>query len=181
MSMIDLSRTRFIITAWPDNRWPVEIFNWIEFLMKDITPATAEYRDSVKKKHVVCARNTAVKESALGSDPIYEWFVFMDRDIRPNKHTAKFLALEADVKSCQVDQAEKTAWGWPHDFHESIWCTSRMVLERIEPPWFMQQFNADGTEMVGCLCVSFATKVRAAGFSIAHGGWAEHDRDNSWC
>lgn len=179
--MIDLSRTRFIVTAWPDHRWPVETIKWIEGLMSSVTPARPDYRDSINKKNIVCARNTAILESALGSDKSYEWFVFLDRDVRPSEHTAMFLGLEADVKCCMVEQADKTAYMRPTDFHESIWCTSRRVLEAIKPPWFMHEYNETGTEMVGCICVSFSKKVRAAGFSIAHGGWAEHDRDKSWC
>lgn len=181
--MIDLAHTRFIVTAWPDHRWPLEIVRWIESLMSGITPARPDYRTSVKKQHVVCARNWAIKHEALASHPDYQWFVFLDRDVRPcsGNKTSRFLALDADVKSCQVEHGNKAAYSWPDDFHEPIWCTSRKVLEAIEPPWFVQAFSADGTEMDGCICTSFRNKVLTAGFSIAHGGWADHDRDGSWC
>lgn len=181
--MIDLAHTRFIVTAWPDHRWPLEIVRWIESLMSGVTPARPDYRASVKKQNVVCARNYAIKTEALGSHPDYKWFVFLDRDVRPcpGNKTTRFLALDADVKSCQVEHGNKAAYSWPDDFHEPIWCTSRRVLEAMEPPWFLQSYNEDGTEMAGCICVSFRKKVLEAGFSIAHGGWAEHDRDGSWC
>lgn len=181
--MIDLSRTRFIVTAWPDHRWPLEIVRWIRGLMANVQPVRKDYETSVKKKNVVCARNFAIKHFALGSDPAYEWFVFLDRDVRPRQgeETTRFLRLGKDVMSCQVKHSNEGAYSWPDDFHEPIWCTSRRVLEAIEPPWFMQRYNEDGTEMDGCICRSFREKVLEAGFSIAHGGFADHDRDGSWC
>ena len=181
--MIDLSKTRIIVTAWPDHRWPLEIMRWIEGLMVGVVHRD-DYRSSVKVKNRVCARNHAIKYDALGSDPSYEWFVFLDHDVRPfqGDKTTRFLRLEADVKCCEVKHGpDDTAYSWPDDFHEPIWCTSRHVLESIEPPWFVQHYNADHTEMDGCICQSFRTKVLDAGFTIAHGGWAKHDRDGSWC
>lgn len=179
--MIDLSKTRFIVTAWPDNRWPVEVVSFVEKLMENVPDRRIDYRDSLVKADRTCARNVAIKESALESHPSYQWFVFIDHDVRPQVETPSFLLLDADVKCCQVPMAKKTAWSHPTSFHEAIWCTSRRVLEAIEAPWFMQQYNADGTEMDGCICSSFRNKVIQAGFTIAHGGWAEHDRDGSWC
>lgn len=178
--MIDLSRTRFIVTCWPDQRWPVEVIAFIEGLMAGVDHRP-DYRDSLKKSDRTCARNTAVRESALGSHRTYEHFVFIDRDVRPTEATAKFLELNADIKCCQVPMDHVLAWVWPDSFHEALWCTSRKVLESIEPPWFMQRYNDEGTEMEGCICQSFREKALAAGFTIAHGGWAEHDRDGSWC
>lgn len=182
-SMIDLAHTRFIVTAWPDHRWPLEIMRWMEGLMENVTPARKDYRSSVKVKNVECARNHAIKFDALRSDKSYEWFVFLDRDVRPRQGdtTTKFLRLTEDVKCCQVEHGTDTAYAWPDDFHEPIWCTSRDVLEAIKPPWFVQHYNEDHTEMVGCICKSFREKVLDAGFTIAHGGRADHDREGSWC
>ena len=179
--MIDLTKTRFIVCAWPDHRWPVEIVWWIEELMIGVEPARPDYRDSIKTRNVVCARNVAILESALGSHSDYEWFIFLDRDVRPGPRTTKFLDLQADVKCCAVEHDSKHAFAWPDSFHCSLWCASRHVLETIQPPWFMREYNASGTQMVGCLCNSFRKKVLEAGFTIAHGGWAEHDSDGSWC
>lgn len=179
--MIDLARTRWIVTAWPDHRWPVEITWWIEKLLKGVTPLRPDYRDSVNKRDQVCARNTAIVESALASPKEYQWFVFLDHDVRPNELTARFLELDADVKCCEVPMELPMAWDWPDKFHDALWCTSRNVLDAIKPPWFMQSYNENGTEMEGCICQSFRSKVIEAGFSIAHGGWADHDRDGSWC
>ena len=181
--MIDLSKTRIIVTAWPDHRWPLEIIRWIEGLMVGVVHRD-DYRSSVKVKNRECARNHAIRYDALGSDPSYEWFVFLDHDVRPlqGDKTTRFLRLEADVKCCEVKHGpDDTAYSWPTDFHEPFWCTSRKVLEAIEPPWFVQHYNEDHTQMVGCICKSFQQKVLAAGFTIAHGGWAKHDRDGSWC
>lgn len=179
--MIDLEKTRFIVTAYPDNRWPVEVVAFVEKLMDNVTPLRPDYRDSLVVYDRTCARNSAIKESALGSHPNYQWFVFIDHDVRPQVTTPQFLMLDADVKCCQVPMQRPTAWSSPTSFHEAIWCTSRKVLQAIEPPWFMQRYNEDGTRLEGCICQSFRDKVLEAGFTIAHGGWAEHDRDGSWC
>ena len=176
---IDLSRTRVIVTAWPDNRWPVEIINWIEQLFAGVDVDREQYRVSVKKQDRTCARNTAVLKHALQSP--YDWFIFVDSDVRPGSATSQFLKLDADIKCCEVPMRTETAWCWPHSFHESLWCTSRRVLEGIKAPWFMQRYNEDGTELDGCLCQYFRDKALAAGFSISHGGWAKHDLDGSWC
>ena len=179
--MINLARTRFIVTAYSDNRWPVELTWWIETLTKDIKTRD-DYRVSINKRHMICARNVAILEGALQSDPHFDWFVFADKDVRPDNRTARFLELETDVKCCQVEQGRKDAWSWPDDFHDSIWCTSRKVLESIAPPWFTEhKLNETGTELIGCMCNTFRAKVLEAGFTISHGGWAEHDRDQSWC
>lgn len=143
----------------------------------DLHPA---YKETHRVKNVVCARNTAVIK-AIQSDKHFEHFVFLDRDVRPGKHTDAFLHLSADVKSCQVPMREVTAWSQPTSFHEAIWSTSRAVLESLKPPYFMMRYNETGTKALGCLCLSFREQVLAAGYSIAHGGWAEHDRDESWC
>ena len=176
---IEIARTHFIITSWPDKRWPVETVEWIEHLTWK-TDSRRDNRTTIKKKNVVCARNTAIKV-ALNTDRHFEHFVFLDRDVRPTERTRRFLELDADVRCCQVQQRVQTAYSWPTSFHESIWATSRHVLEAIEPPWFMHRYTADGCNMLGCICQSFRDKVLEAGFSIAHGGWAEHDRDESWC
>jgi len=149
--------------------------------MKGVAPAREDYRYSLKKENIECARNTAIAEAALASDPSFKWFIFVDKDIRPDGRTKRFLDLDKDVKCCQVEQRSKDAWAWPNDFHDAMWCTSRHVLETIEPPWFKFRYNKDGTQMDGCMCQSFRDKVLEAGFTIAHGGWAEHDRDGSWC
>lgn len=178
--MIDLSRARFIVTAWPDNRWPVEIIHWIEKTTKG-TECRLDNRTSIRVKNIVCARNWAVQNGALGSNQHFNQFVFIDRDVRPTEDTIAFLELKTDVKCCQVQQRVKTAYSNTDSFHESIWSTSRKVLESIKPPWFMHKYNAAGTEMIGCICQSFRTKVLELGFTISHGGYAEHDRDGSWC
>lgn len=183
--MIDLSKTRFIIFAWPNHQWSVELIWFIEHLMKGIEPAGVDYRDSINKRNIVCARNWAVLYSALGSSDKYEHFVFSDNDIRPdvgpNSRTTTFLELDADIKCCQVHPCKDDAWTRPDTFHDALWSTSREVLQAIKPPWFTQKYNSTGTEMDGCMCSTFRQKAIDAGFTIAHGGWARHDSHGSWC
>jgi len=178
--LVDLSKTRFICTAYPDHRWPVQLMMWIEGLMQDIDHRP-DYRDSLNKKNMVCARNTAILASALGSHPSFEWFIFVDHDVKPDWRSTPFLELQSDIKCCQVTQNSPYCYGWPDSFHDALWCTSRAVLEAIGPPYFWIDYNDNKTDMLHCMCESFRQKALAAGFSISHGGYAEHDRDASWC
>jgi hypothetical protein len=179
--MIDLKKTRFICTNWPDKCWNEETVIWIEGLMEHVRPHSPDYRKSVCKSNIVCARNTAILKEAIGSLKTYEHFVFIDRDVRPTPLTTSFLELETDVKVCQMSHRSEAAWSKPDSFHESLWCTTRDVLEAVKPPWFQHTYNSTGTEMLTCLCHSFRTKVIQAGFTISHGGWAKHDQLKSWC
>lgn len=178
--MIDLTKAKFIVTAWPDHRWPVQTIKWIHDLVGKQDNWLERHCDSLKKADVVCARNTAM-QMCLDYPPEFEWFVFLDRDVRPNEHTKAFLELDTDVKCCQVEMYSKQAWSSPTAFHEAIWCTHKKVLEAIEPPWFEHRYNDSKTEAIGCICQSFRDKALEAGFTISHGGWAEHDKDGSWC
>lgn len=176
---IDLSRTRFFVTAWPDQRWPIEVMWFIETVTKGL-PVHPEYRNNLKVRDRTCARNTAIRR-ALDSPDHFEWFCFIDNDVRPGPKSLRFFDLDADVICCEVPMRADTAWNWPDAYHEPMWCTSRGVLEAIDPPWFIQFYSDDGTKQDGCICQSFRRKVLTAGFTIAHGGWAEHDQDASWC
>ena len=178
--MIDLARTRFIVTSWPRARWSIEVMSFIEVMMRDVQPVRKDYRSSVVKKDRTCARNTAIRDYALRAPEEFQHFIFIDEDVRPQEATPQFLELTADVVSCQVPMENKTAWSKPDSFHEAFWFTSRHVLQAIKPPWFMQGYSADGCDLSGCICKSFRAKVLEAGFTIAHGGGAEHDRDGSW-
>lgn len=176
---IDLSRTMFFVTAWPDQKWPVEVMWFIEQATKGLS-VHPDYRNNVVVRDRTCARNTAIQR-ALSSPADFGWFIFIDNDVRPGMRSMRFLDLGADVNSCEVPMRTATAWSWPDAFHDPMWSISRAVLEAIDPPWFMQPYNQDSTRMEGCICKSFQKKVLAAGFTIAHGGWAEHDQDASWC
>ena len=178
--MIDLSKTKVIVTAWPDQRWPVQLVHWIERLFSGVD-TRQDFRDSIKVRNQVCARNQAVKISALRSHTSYEWFIFVDHDVRPVIGTETFLELDTDVRCCQMPHNSKTAWGRPDAFHDGLWAISRESLTRIEGPWFYHSYNDDHTQMEACICSSFRSKALEAGLTISHGGWAEHDRDGSWC
>lgn len=179
--MIDLSRTRFVITCYPKPRPAAEIWAFIELMMRDMAPAHREYRAINVTPDRTCARNVGVLDFALRSPKEFEHFVFIDQDVKPTKNTPKFLKIKADVVSCQVPMKDPAAWSNQDSFHEALWHTRREVLQAIDPPWFMQRYTNDGCAHDGCICQSFRDKAKAAGFSIAHGGWAEHDQDGSWC
>jgi hypothetical protein len=172
---LDLNETRVVVFAYPDHRWPLDIVCWYEQLQKK-WPKIG--RTSLAKKNQVCARNHAI-ESSLKTH--YNSFIFCDADVKPVWRTDSFLALETDVKCCQMEHRSRFAWTDPTSFHDGLWFTTREVLEAIEPPWFHHTYNHQHTEMLHCICHSFAEKAKAAGFTISHGGWAEHEGDKSWC
>jgi hypothetical protein len=181
--MIDIAKTRFIVIAWPDNRWPVETQWWINHLTRGhaIRP---DNMLSTNVDNVECARNDAIKR-AINSHDAFEHFVFIDRDVRPivatPSATDEFLALDKDVKCCRMEHRSQNAWANDESFHDALWSAPRHVLESVPPPWFTMRYNEDHTRMLGCICQSFRDRVLLAGFTIGHAGWANHDQDKSWC
>lgn len=172
---LDLNETRLVVTCWPNHRWPMETTCWFEELQRKFPKIQ---RGSYTIRNQVCARNAIIERSLATS---CKSFIFIDQDVMPGRRTEAFLELDTDVKCCQMEHRSKFAWTEPTSFHDGLWFTTREVLESITPPWFHHTYNEQHTEMLHCICRSFADNATRAGFTISHGGWAEHDGDKSWC
>lgn len=171
--MIDLTCTRFVLVSL-ERRLTIEQMLWMESLVPNCSRKfTAIHVDGIEN-----AKNQAVFVALESQE---DFFVFMDDDVRPGPEANAFLRLDADVKCCEVPMQGERAWSQEDSFHDTLWCTSRRVLEAIEPPWFEWPRNTTHTAYLGCLCSSFKRKVVGAGFTVAHGGHAGHDSRKTWC
>ena len=74
----------------------------------------------------------------------------------------------------ETECMHEQAWGPPDAFHSGLWRTSRRVLETMEPPYFLPQYNSDATAVVGCHCNHLRRKLTEKGFSIRHVGRVDH-------
>ena len=161
-----------VIRSYPDGMTALSLTAWLNWIGIPFERIHAHWKDD---RDMSCAYNFGVKHLALkyATDQI----IFADADIRPDpQKTAPFLEIEADVVSCTytTDASHGEAWPTIMAFHTGLWRTHRTVLEAIEPPWFHWKYKDDGCDLAACLCESFAEKVVAKGFTIAHGGWAGH-------
>ena len=128
----------------------------------------------------LCGRNLAIRDCAIGSG---DWTdaLFIDNDVTPTASTWQFLEGDGDVVACRCSmKGHPHAWDHPEDFHNALWRCKTKVLRAIEPPWFNFIYSDDGCSVLGCDCLYFAKKVRAAGFTIAHRGRASHDCSRTW-
>jgi len=132
----------------------------------------------------LCAhRNTIIRDSALPmiAAKEYDWVFFVDHDVTiTHPGLEDFLAVDADVVSCNCPMGNEKAWDKPDDFHNHFWRCRPVVLQTIKPPWFAMPTSEDGCDVVGCDCLYFRQKAIAAGFTIAHGGYCGHTNAGTW-
>ena len=137
-----------------------------------------------KQVPFISGRNSAIRDAmfpALQRHPGTAWCWFLDNDVLPAyPGLDEWLAVPGDVVSCRSRMANSHAWCTPDAFHDHLWRCRPAVLYKIPPPWFTLNLSADGCDLLGCECMTFAARVKAAGFTLAHGGWCEHGNARSW-
>jgi hypothetical protein len=167
----DLNDTLVMISAHPVGHCTPHLINWL----RDIgIPSERIVVHWSKRREIISEYNYGIRY-ALRSK--FNHFIFADNDVKPNvKVTQPFLDLEEDLTCveypCQ-DRCE-SAWATQTAFHTGIFKCKRRVLERIPKPWFEYQPLDNGCSYQKCLCLNFARKAMRQGFTIAHGGWADH-------
>lgn len=132
---------------------------------------------------LIAFRNRAVRDVVLVQPAEIEWAVFVDNDVTiTHPGVDEFLKLTADVASCRCPMPPGTeAWRTANAFHTTFWFARIEVFRAMAPPWFEFRYSVDGCEMLACECQVFAEKVRAAGFTVAHGGRCGHACEGKWC
>jgi hypothetical protein len=159
-----------------------------------VPPSTADWimesfpegRRLVTKKDVPlhAGRNSMIRDAmfpAVAQYPDTEWCFFLDNDVTITyPGIDRFLAIDADVASCECPMETKNAWADEDSFHDHFWKCRPAVLRAIQPPWFNLNLSADGCDLMGCDCLTFSAKVRTAGFTIRHGGYCGHGNKRSW-
>lgn len=124
----------------------------------------------------LCARNRAIRDVLLPVIDQFDWILSIDADVTvTSPGVERFLAIDADLVSCECRMANGEAWTSPAAFHTPFWFARTKIFRVVQPPWFAYLYTPDGCELLHCDCSHFAEKCRAAGFSVAHGGHCGHD------
>ena len=139
---------------------------------------------TAKRAPLHAGRNSMIRDvmlPALTENRGVEWCWFMDNDVTiTHPGLEHWLDVEGDVVSCRCAMPGGRAWETVDAFHDHFWRCRPAVLRAIPAPWFDLNLSADGCDLLGCDCLTFAAKARAAGFVIRHGGHCEHAAARSW-
>ena len=130
------------------------------------------------------ARNSMIRDVALPfiAREKLDWIWFIDHDVTlTHPGLDRWLSIEGDVVSCDCAmRTGEAAWGAEDAFHDHFWRCRPEVLLALDPPWFCDNVSSDGCDLLGCECGPFAARVRAAGFTIRHGGYCGHAMAGTW-
>lgn len=131
---------------------------------------------------LLAARNTGIKQALEISKTLdFDHVVFCDSDVYPaGKATEEWLTLDADLTSARCETDNPGAYGGDEAFHWALSSVRLDVLKKLTAPWVTAEYNADGTQLVGCDCMTFAKKCKAVGATIAHAGLCVHLHKGSW-
>lgn len=131
-------------------------------------------------KSVILRRNLAVNQIVLPKIREADWFIFIDYDHYPVRNqTDLFLDdVQADVVGCTYDTGNNASWLEPNQFHMGLCRFRGEVFTKISAPWFMFEYNKDGTQVAQCECGYLRQKLIQAGVSITRRGYVGH-RNNS--
>jgi hypothetical protein len=139
---------------------------------------------TAKQVPLHAARNSMIRDvmlPLLDQNADLDWCCFLDNDVTiTHPGIERFLAIDGDVVSCECEMPTPNAWAEEESYHDHFWKCRPAVLRAIRPPWFDLNLSADGCDLLGCDCMTFAAKVRAAGFTIKHGGYCGHANAGTW-
>lgn len=119
---------------------------------------------------IECTYNHSIT-SALNTSS--EHFIFCDVDVIPHPSTVLVFDSHEDVVCAKCNVGHPSNW-FPGEFHTQFWWTSREVLEAIPQPFFEWEYNEEHTEILDCLCGTFAQKVKRVGKTCGHAGYIFH-------
>ena len=180
MKNFPLDKTLAVILAYPNNMVTIELLTWLQQIgvgkQISVCPVHRFYGERCTLVKEICiGMNVQVKTALEHRD--WDFFLFAENDIRPDLAlTAPFLEAEGDVVCAEYETEcmHDHAWGPADAFHTGLWRTSRRVLEVMEPPYFLPQYNSDATAVVGCHCNHLRRKLTEKGFRICHTGRVDH-------
>lgn len=175
--MINLEKTLLIVSTYPtravDHRITV-YFTEKGLPIQNLMAVAPECS-------VIESRNQIVRDIVKQRTHMFDWFIFIDGDVIPNNMTDPFLddSLE-DVVGAQYDTGSPKGWLTPDQFHMGLVRVNRKVAELTKLPWFMFEYNDEGTHITKCECNHFKEILLGLDFKIARRGHAEHKPSNSW-
>ncbi len=136
-------------------------------------------------------RNVIFEEEAVTKVNNYEYFIFIDNEMRPsNEFTNTFFLPETDIVGCCYPLKDKDiykkAWFHPETFHTGFWRIKATAVKKLienkpaDRPWFNFLYNDDMTSLQGCDCNWFLKFALKCGLSSSHAGFCEHDNSSRW-
>ena len=181
--MIDLSKAMLICLAYPDGYIHPSVHLYFGSRGMPIDKNIGVLNIDAP---IIQVRNLIMRDYVLPrvkSNPEMEWVIFMDRDNHPkNGLTDPFLdEVDADVVGCEYPLKNKGAWCLPDSFHMGIVRMRPEIIAKVPPPWFLYEYNEDGTALKGCECSYLKKKLIDLEAKVVHRGWAEHDANkHTW-
>lgn len=178
--MINLKRTILIALCYPDGAFRFRAQAY--FLRKGLDLGNIHVVSTPCS--VVESRNRSMKDLVL---PLVqkqkpEWVIFIDRDNCPNHLTDPFFDdVDSDVVGCGYPMTNEAAWITSDIFHMGLCRVRADLLPKLKPPWFMFEYNEDGTQITKCECGYFRNKLLETGAAITRRGHCEHlDSKHDW-
>jgi hypothetical protein len=175
--IMNIGKTLVLILTYPDNSIPIELAWW--FMNRGFNPNNIATLCEKGMYDVV--RNKALKSVEPLLDK-FEWLMLIDNDMRPNNLTDMFLLEQGDndVVACNYKTID-TATITPDAFHLGLVRikTSKVkelfaLSKKDGKPLFAFPRNADNSQLVGCECSWFASRLKEVGAKIVRIGWADH-------
>ena len=159
--------TRVVVFTWPDRSVTWELAAWLRMFPPE---NVFEWH----AKHLIAARNQAMRRLCIEAPPEITDFVWVDRDMRPDPRSLPVLQAEGDLVGTMYPLANMETWATQDAVHMGLVRFSRKTVEAVAPPWFEFRYSPDGCAVTQCECGYFAEKVRKAGFAVVRAGWSEH-------
>lgn len=153
------------------------------YLYRHFPHANVRWRSP--KDQVVIARNLTIEHGVRKAPANITDFVFFDEDMRPDARTDFMFETPGDIVGAQYPLRDTSAcaleaWLKPTTVHCGAMRFTRDVAMRLDMPLFKFEYNAQHTRCTKCECGYFTEKAIEMGFTVARGGFCEHDNDHSW-
>lgn len=171
--MIDLSKCLLTILAHPDS----EINSNTFFYFCDKGLPISNIAVVGDKNPTIVNRNLIMRDIVLPRKDKFEWIIFIDKDNVPKRGlTDPFLdEVDTDVVGCEYPLKNEGAWSLPEVFHMGLVRMKPEIIQKVAPPWFLFEYNKDGTRLKGCECSYLRSKLTEQGAIITRRGWISHD------
>lgn len=183
---IDPLKTAIVVYSYPDGMYHGELSDWLFWYFRLPHFLPEPHVEPLKKimrqnaADLPRARNLAIDYALHRVPDQFEWMLFCDNDVIPDKTTVEMFRLNTDVKCCGIAERGMHTWTRPDSFHDALWCIRRHDLLKLPPPWREpDERNEDGTQIINCGCTSTRAKMLAAGLTIGHAGFAKHTPGSS--
>ena len=174
--MIDLSKCLLTVLAYPNSEVSSDTF----FYFLDVGLPKGNILVVGEENPVIINRNLIMRDIVLPRKDKFEWMIFIDKDNIPKRGlTDPFLdEVDFDVVGCEYPLKSLGAWNKPEIFHMGLVRMRPEIIQKVSPPWFLYEYNEDGTRLKGCECSYLRNKLVESGVEekrFTRRGWISHD------